>query len=143
MNSRPCDPIKDIVIEQNRVLVVEGFDACRFWVCACQAWGLTEIQIINFGGNFQLARHLQALTLASGTKNIASLVIARDAETDADAAMKSIQSAMQSAGLSVPAAPFEFTEGTPRTAFLLQPGFDIDARREIACICPERWKIYA
>ena len=56
---------------------------------------------------------------------VETLVITRDAETDSEAATRSIRSAMEAAGLPVPDTPFKFnTSGCPKTAFMVYPGPD-------------------
>ena len=118
---------KNSPIRKSRVLLVEGIDAYYFWIRACEAYTENEIEVFDFGGNQDLRRFLDIFRDRPNFDAVTSLAIIRDAEADPDAAIKSVQAALQNAKLPVPDAPFTFAEGTPRTAFMLQPGFTTDA----------------
>ncbi len=116
-----------IEIKETKLLLVEGADAYYFYIWACQAFGASGIQVLDFGGIKKLRLFLKQLPLLSGYANVETIVIGRDAEQDPEAAVKSVGSAFKSAGLPVPAKPFEFTGSAPRVAFMLFPGFAVNA----------------
>ncbi len=118
---------KRFEVLKSRLLLVEGMDAFSFWIWACEAFTQNEVQVYDFGGNQELQQRLLTITRTPNFDSVTSLAIIRDAETDPDAAIQSVQSALRYADLPVPDAPFAFAEGTPRTVFLLQPGFSTDA----------------
>ena len=111
----------------SRVLIVEGEDALYFWARACKIFTENPIQVFFFRGNGNLRRFLKIFAARRDFGRVESLAIIRDAETDPQAAIDSIKSGLQNANLPVPDFPFTFAEGTPRTAFLLQPGFATNA----------------
>ena len=111
----------------SRVLIVEGEDSLYFWARACKIFTQNPIQVFFFQGNGNLRRFLKTFAARAEFGIVESLAIIRDAETDPQAAIDSIKSSLQNANLPVPDSPFTFAEGTPRTAFLLQPGFATDA----------------
>ncbi len=116
-----------IEIKETRLLLVEGADALYFYIWTCQAFGANGIQVLNFGGIKNLPLFLKQLTLLPGYANVESIVIGRDAEQDPEAAVKSVNGAFKNAGLPVPAKPFHFVGSAPRVAFMLFPGFIVDA----------------
>ena len=61
-----------------------------------------DIQVVNFGGNSDLADTLQSYRLVENFSSVTHLMIIRDAEQDAHAAIQSIQSALLFAGFTAP-----------------------------------------
>lgn len=114
-------------IQQTKLLLAEGADAYYFFIWAYQALGLGDIQVLDFGGINDLRLYLKQLTLLYGYENVETILIARDAESDATAARASVQQAIRDAGLTVPPNPFEFSSGKPRVAFMLFPGYTGDS----------------
>lgn len=110
-------------IREPKVIVAEGADAKWFLVWAYQAVGASEIDVFNFGGNTDLRMFLATLRQTSGFENVTSLVVARDAENDADGALRSAADALRESGLSAPEKAYEFCDGSPRTAVAVFPGF--------------------
>ncbi|MBF0565857.1 MAG: hypothetical protein HQK89_11485 [Nitrospirae bacterium] len=116
------DTIKDkLTIDKKKLLVVEGPDAYWFSIWACREFGVEGIQVLDFGGIRQLRQYLKTLPLVTGYNDVGveTIVIARDAETDQNAAIASVKGALKDAGFAVPASPLEFTNGAPRTAYYL------------------------
>jgi hypothetical protein len=110
-------------IKTPKVIAAEGADAMWFFVWAYQAFGAEDIQVLDFGGITDLKTYLATLRETPGFEQMKSLVVARDAETDAAAALSSVRDSLKDAGFPVPRQPFSFSEGRPRTAVLLFPGF--------------------
>ena len=113
-------------IRESKVILAEGVDAKLFLTSACRAYGADGIEVRDFGGNAQLRPAIRALKLTTGFGQVRCLVVARDAESNADAAMDSVADALAHVGLPRPTEPFSFASGTdeeqPRTAIMIFPG---------------------
>ncbi|MFH0812686.1 MAG: DUF3226 domain-containing protein [Pseudomonadota bacterium] len=110
-------------IKERKIILAEGADAYYFSIWAYQAFGVRGVQVLNFGGIDDLLPYLSTLKELSGFKQVESMVIARDAEQDADAAVKSIKTSLKKAGLPVPDKAFVFSNTVPRVAYMIFPGF--------------------
>ena len=80
------------------------------------------VQIQNFGGVSELQDFLSALMREHGFREVHSLGIVRDAETDARAAFQSVQSSLRNNGLGVPSDPGERVDSEPAVSVLILPG---------------------
>ena len=101
------------LIEGKNPMLVEGMDAYRFFIQACQAYHLENIQVIDFGGNEELKEKLKRVKKLPGFTKVRAVAIVRDAETDADAAIRSIEGALKANAFCVPPEPFEGAVGNP------------------------------
>ena len=113
-------------IEESKVILAEGADACWFLIWAYQAYHVTGIRVFDFGGIKEFSAFISAFVKTPGFDQVDSLVVARDAENDAEGAMASIANALAHAGLPKPTEPFTFASGAeeqPRTAIMIFPGF--------------------
>lgn len=120
-------------IREPNLLLTEGRDACFFCEHALKAYGLNGFQVFNFGGNSELAKGIETVRVTPGFEQTAkTIVIIRDAENSASAAVASVQGALKKVGFSVPNKPFEIADGNPRTAFILFPGLN-----ELGKLIPE------
>lgn len=108
-------------ITKSRLLVAEGPDAYWFCIWATQAYGLTGIQVVNFGGNQELADRLELLKNITGFDLVESLAIIRDAEGDGTAALRSVCGALGRAGLPAPTKPCQIESGKPNVIGLPVP----------------------
>ncbi|SPD74212.1 conserved hypothetical protein [uncultured Desulfobacterium sp.] len=115
---------KLIEIKKEKLILVEGADAYYFFIWAYQAFGANDIQVINFGGIDDLGAFLKTLKRLHDYEKVKAVAIVRDAEVDPEGAVKSIKTALRTHGFKVPGKPFSFTQGHPRVAFMLLPGFD-------------------
>jgi hypothetical protein len=79
---------------------------------------------MDFGGVRDLTAYLKTLSQFPGYDDVKTIVVARDAETDPVAAVKSIKNSLKQASLPIPENPFEFTGDNFRTAFMIFPGYD-------------------
>lgn len=114
-------------IVKPKLLLVEGADALHFFISALEAFGVDDVQVIDFGGIRELTANLKILPVLPGYERVTTIVIARDAETDPIAAVKSVKRSLKQAALPVPGNSFEFTNNTPRVAFMIFPGFGADS----------------
>jgi len=111
-------------INQKKLLLAEGKDDYHFFCHACNFYRKDQdVQVMKFEGNDNLHSFLLSLTIVDGFDEVNTIVIARDAETDAKAATTSIQHSMTDAKMPVPQKPFEYTHNsTMKTAFMIFPG---------------------
>ena len=115
---------ESITITQRKVLLAEGRDAELFLVWACREYRQAQdFQVLDFGGVTELEKYLSTLATVEGYARIETLVIARDAETNAATAADSIKNALAGMNLPVPSNPFVYASGvSQKTAFLIFPG---------------------
>lgn len=115
-----------IEIKKSKLIVAEGADAYWFLIWACQAFGISDIQVMDFGGITELTQFLKTVSLLPQYETVKTIVIARDAETDPVAAMSSILHSLQETSLPVPSEPFQFIGNGLRVAFMIFPGFEFE-----------------
>ncbi len=111
-------------IEKEKLILAEGKDAYHFFCHACNFYRETQdVQVMHFGGNDDLPNFLLDLTNMDKYDEVNTIIIARDAETDAKAATDSIKHSMKQATIPVPDKPFEYIRNaTLKTAFMIFPG---------------------
>ncbi|WP_298273236.1 DUF3226 domain-containing protein [Geobacter sp.] len=105
-----------------KLLLVEGADALYFFISALAAFGVDDVQVMDFGGITDLTAYLKALHMLPGYEKVTTIVIARDAETNPLTAVNNVRKSLQQAALPVPGNSFEFVGNTPRVAFMIFPG---------------------
>ncbi|MCL1997578.1 MAG: hypothetical protein FWG65_02295 [Turicibacter sp.] len=104
-------------IKKPNIIFCEGADAYYFIIqyivyLKAEENKFEDFQVIDFGGNEELpARLKEDLPNYPGYEKLKSLLIIRDAETDQNAAIQSIQSALEAANFPVPQKPHNVTEG--------------------------------
>lgn|GEM_PF-1048605 len=113
-------------IEKQKLILAEGLDAHAFLFHATRAFQKLDVQVFNFEGKDQLRLFIQNLATMENFSKVNTLVIARDAETNVESAIQSVQSALKNAAnvnLPIPAQPFQFTSANGiKTALILFPG---------------------
>jgi hypothetical protein len=84
-------------ISQPRQLLVEGYDAARFLRALVGRLKLADIQVQNFGGNWELAAFLSALQRLPGFEELVTAVgVVRDADASPTGAFQSVCTALAS-----------------------------------------------
>ena len=123
------------VIRKNHLILCEGMDAWKFLVRYLNSPALQEnpfftenIEVLDFGGNENLSGYLTSLKGIQGYSDVVSFLVIRDAELDAQKATRQVQSALRTNELDVPVAQGQWTEGVPKTCFLLFPALDTEER---------------
>lgn len=123
------------IIRKKHLILCEGKDAWKFLVRYLNSPALQEnpffsenIEVLDFGGNEELSGKLTALKGIDGYSDVVSLLVIRDAELDAQKATHQVQNALRANNLDVPAAQGQWTEGIPKTCFLLFPAFGTEER---------------
>ncbi len=109
-------------ITEPKVIVAEGADARFFCIHAIAAYGLANIEVINFGGIAELTPGLKTLQSITGFGQVQSLGVIRDAEHDFGKALESVRTSMQRSGLPLPDSDVEAASGRPRTSVFVFPG---------------------
>ncbi|MFH1075374.1 MAG: DUF3226 domain-containing protein [Pseudomonadota bacterium] len=115
-----------IEIKQPKLLLVEGADAYFFFIEACKAFGVNDVQVMNFGGIKELRAYLRALPMFTGYERVIAVVVARDAESDPISAVNSVKNSLRQASFPVPNDSFQLVGDSPRVAFMLLPGCEAD-----------------
>ncbi len=116
---------KAIQIESAIQLLVEGNDPRNFFEAFIKHQSTANIQLQNFGGVSELSGFLRAFVNSPDFQTVQSLGIVRDAETSADGAFRSVQSALRNVTnvtLPVPDSPAERTGISPAVTVLILPG---------------------
>ena len=125
-------------IWKEHLILCEGRDAENFLIAYLNSDALcdqpmfaNDIQVMDFGGNENLPKFLNAVQTYDGYDKVSSLLVIRDAERNVENAIKSIQSAFQNAGFSIPECPCEWkeTQGKDthlKVGFVLFPTCDHD-----------------
>jgi len=121
-------------ISESKQLVVEGRDAEAFFRALLDHMGVTGVQAQNFGGVRELPGFLRALRNAPGFAQVISLGIVRDAETDAEAAFRSVCSALNGASLAVPTQAMVPTGHSPQVNVLILPDGTRPGMLETICL---------
>ncbi len=111
-------------ITAKKLILAEGRDAELFLVWAGRHFRPEkDFQVMDFGGINELTNFLKLLVNDESYDNVETIVVARDAETDAKAATDSIRHSMEQAKMPVPEKPFEYIRNaTVKTAFMIFPG---------------------
>lgn len=106
---------KEIVKEH--LILCEGRDAQEFLIAFLNSKALAEnpafsndIQVMDFGGNEQLAGYLSILKNMEGFQKVKSILIVRDAEKDPRAAMDTIRATLTNCGFPAPERPCQIAK---------------------------------
>lgn len=118
-------------IHKPYLIMCEGEDELRFLISFLNCsevedypFFANDVQVINFGGNEELPLKLNVLKITPGFEQVKSLLILRDAEKDAQVAIRQIQNGLTKAGLPTPSEPGKWEGKNLKTGFLLFPTCD-------------------
>ena len=93
--ARSPEPIK-----LPKLLLAEGATPAHFFEAMLKSMDLDKrIEIHDYGGNKDLRKYLKALAASAEFRSVKSIVVTADADGDADAARRSVQSAIASINL--------------------------------------------
>ncbi len=141
-------------IIKNYLILCEGRDAQEFLIAYIHSDALksdprfeNNIQVMDYGGIDDLTNRLGIIMKMSGFSSVHHLAILRDAETDAAAAISSIQSSLRRNSLPVPDHSNEWKKHEISIGFSLFPSFDstTDGTLEDLClsiVAEERWDLF-
>jgi len=126
---------KNVKIQHKHLILCEGKDAEQFLIHYLNNPALSfnpsfsgDIDVMDFGGNSELFSYLQLLRLAPDFNIVRSLCIIRDAESDANTAIKEIKRALEKTGFPVPESPYLWTGDLIKVGFVLFPTCDPNPR---------------
>ena len=102
-------------------VLVEGLEPKNLLRVFCKSWGLSGIEIHDFGGVRELRDYLTTFKVVSGFRNVSQLGIIRDAEQSAQSAFASIQDSLRDAGLGIPEEPRAPSSGRPSVSVFILP----------------------
>ena len=111
-------------ITEAKQLLVEGNDQRNFFEAFLRHIACSGVTVQNFGGVKELYSFLRVLVRMQRFRSVESIVIVRDAETDAGGAFQSVQAALKATELSVPAHPRQQSGGRPRVNVHILPDAD-------------------
>ena len=66
-------------LKSSTQLLVEGINPKRIFSVLCKSWGLSDIDIHDFGNNENLRPYLETFTKTQGFRSVKRLGIIRDA----------------------------------------------------------------
>ncbi len=120
-------------ILKDYVILCEGRDAQEFLISFLNNvdseksdFLKNDIQVFDFGGNEELQKFVETLKKMEDFDRIRSMLIVRDAETDAAKAKGEICTVLEKEGLPIPDAACSWKPGEISVAYALFPGFDKD-----------------
>ena len=106
---------KNTRIEKRHLILCEGRDELFFLIAYLNSTHLSatpefseDIQVLDFGGNSDLLEQLKVLKVTPGFDEVKTLLIVRDAEKDANAAIQQIRTALEKNGFSAPDSPHQW-----------------------------------
>ena len=116
-------------IDRKYIVLCEGIDAVNFLIQYLNSDVLIadsrfnkDIQVLNFGGIRQLYRYIKNLKKMDNFMDVKRILVLRDAETDINSAVDSVQSALRNNDLPVPDRCNQWKLGESLgTAFTLFP----------------------
>ena len=124
----------DIEITKEKLLLVEGKDEKKFFKILLEKNEIYNIQIISSGGKSQFKRKLPAIKNTSGFDEITSLAVIHDADTDAQAAFKSVCSVLKNNDLNFPNKVSSFIPGSPNVGVFIIPDGKNPGMLESLCL---------
>jgi len=112
---------------------VQGFDRVRNAILS--RLEPSEIEVKDFGGNEDLRDFLSAVWNAPGARTtVEAIGIVRDAESDADSALRSVSRAIRALGLNPPESPLQVVGAKPRIGILILPPGEPNGMLEDVCL---------
>jgi hypothetical protein len=122
-----------LAISSSKLLVVEGQDEERLFSEALAAWGV-DAQILPIGGKTKLGANLKTLRNDTRYPGVSTIAVLRDADDDAQAALRSVRGALSGAGLTPPGEHGRFSTGTPRVGIYVLPDGATPGMLETVCL---------
>ena len=117
-------------LESSTQLLVEGINPKRVFCVFCKSWGLSDIEIHDFGSNANLRPFLATFAKTEGFRAVDRLGIIRDAETSAESALESVRNSLRNAGLDDPSLPRHSMSSRPVISVFVLPDAASDGNLE-------------
>ena len=112
---------RTIRVELTKQLLVEGSDEALLFPRFLQHLEIASVQVQNYQGKDNLGNFLRDIIDTIGFDDVESMRIVRDADTNANSALQSVQSHLQNAGLSVPRNLLTSVGQSPRVSIFIMP----------------------
>lgn len=130
---------RQIEIEQEKLLVVEGTDDARLFKALMRHIGVSGIQVLNVEGKDNIKKMLKVIPSSPGYSKVSSIGVVRDADANADSALQSVRDALRDANLPVPDAPLSLAGDDLRVAVLIAPHGKSSGAIEDVCLESVAW----
>ncbi len=105
-----------INVEKTKLLLVEGKDEVSVFEELLATIGISDIQVIDCGGNIQLKEKFPIVLKHPNFVDVESYAIIQDAESDFSATVTRVQALLRAHGQPVPRLAGEFAEKNSRRA---------------------------
>ena len=125
---------RQIEIEQEKLLVVEGADDARLFNALLRHIGVSGIQVVDAGGKDNIRQMLKVIKQSPGYSKVSSIGVVRDADANAGSALQSVQDALRDANLPSPDAPLSLAGTDRRVAVLIAPHGESSGTIEDVCL---------
>ena len=125
---------RQIEIEQEKLLVVEGADDARLFKALMRYIGVSGIQVFKAGGKDNIRKMLKVIPSSPGYSKVTSIGVVRDADVNADSALQSVRDALKAANLPSPDAPLSLVEDGIKVAVLIAPHGELSGAIEDVCL---------
>ena len=131
--------MKPISIKKPRLLVVEGDDEARLFNALFahiekDGVKINDIQIIDAEGKRNIKSRIEVIVRHTDFSKVSSIGIVRDADDNADDALRSVQGALRAAGLTPPDTALSLAGGVPKVAVLITPYGKSSGMLEDVCL---------
>ncbi|MGD0265510.1 MAG: DUF3226 domain-containing protein [Candidatus Methylomirabilota bacterium] len=135
MDAQRVETSRPILIEKNRLLLVEGKDEFNFFSALCRELSVSNLQPIWLEGKSNLDDKVNTLVISPEfARRVVSLGVVRDADESEASTFQSVTGALKKAGLSVPPYPQTFVGDKPKVGVLILPGNGRPGELEDLCI---------
>lgn len=125
-------------IQEQKVLLVEGYDEKFLYEGLIDHLNLQGIQVVTFDGVCKMERAIQETVEMPGFRELVSpsgsFGIIRDAETDAANAFQAVEGALVRAKLKPPSSALTWSGRSPRIGVLIQPPCKPSGMLEDLCL---------
>lgn len=121
-------------LSKPKLLIGEGNEEVLFFNAFLKHLNLSDIQVEQYGGKYNLASYLKTLRLRSGYANLVSLGITRDADDSVQSAFQSICSSLKGASLFVPNQPEGIVGESPKISIMILPDNSNSGMLENLCL---------
>ena len=112
-----------ITIAKARLLLVEGTDDLKFFGFLLEHLGISNIQVVEYGGKNNFRNFIRTLQQVPKFENVFSLAVVRDANGDANSARQSVEHALSDAQLWSPGNGGTGPDSTlPVSVLIMPPG---------------------
>ena len=125
---------RQIEIEQEKLLVVEGTDDARLFKALMRHIGVSGIQVLNVEGKDNIKKMLKVIPSSPGFSKVSSIGVVRDADANADSALQSVQDALRDANLPSPDKPLSLVEDGIKVVVLIAPYDKLSGSIEDVCL---------